>query len=122
MEWLDFYIYIYICIYTVCITTTLMIRNNETNDNRLKTNDNGNSIKMIYEHPFANKINFSFFFFDTFSRPISRLESFWIMIFIQSIIVQQEEEEMNELKFDRNWKSYSFDEHYELNDLFNQNK
>ncbi len=37
-----------------------MIRNNEINDNRLKTNDNGNSIKMIYEHPFANKINFFF--------------------------------------------------------------
>ena len=48
-----------------------MIRNNEINDNRLKTNDNGNSTKMIYEHPFVKKINFSF---DIFSRPISRLE------------------------------------------------
>lgn len=48
-----------------------MIRNNETNDNRLKTNDKGNSISMIYEHPFVKKINFSF---DIFSRPISRLE------------------------------------------------
>ncbi len=61
----------YICIYSIYIITTLMIRNNETNDNRLKTNDKGNSISMIYEHPFVKKINFSF---DIFSRPISRLE------------------------------------------------
>jgi hypothetical protein len=64
MEWLDF-----VSIRCVCGRTSLIIRNNETNDNRLKINDNGNSIKMIYEHPFANKINFSFFF-DTFTRPI----------------------------------------------------
>jgi hypothetical protein len=101
MEWLDFYI----CIYAVCITTSLMIRNNETNDNRLKTNDNGNSIKMIYEHPLANKINF-LFFFDAFSRPISRLESLWKMIFVQSII-NQDKQKKDELEFYINWKFYS---------------
>lgn len=62
-----------------------MIRNNETNDNRLKINDNGNSIKMIYEHPFSNTINF-IFLFDTFTRPTSRLVSLFKMIVVQFII------------------------------------